>query len=44
MKLSEHFEGAWVHVGIAKPGAVARGDVLTADFGGRGVTYRRGIG
>ena len=38
------YEGAWVHVGIAKPGSAPRGDVLTAEFSGRGVTYRRGIG
>lgn len=38
------YEGAWVHVGIAKPGSSPRGDVLTAEFSGRGVTYRRGIG
>lgn len=35
--------GDWVHVGIARVGETARGDVLTARFGPDGVKYQRGI-
>lgn len=35
--------GEWVHVGIARPGEVARGDVLTARLGPDGVKYQNGI-
>lgn len=35
--------GGWVHIGIAKPGQLARGQILTAARGEHGVVYRQGL-
>ena len=36
------YEGTWVHIGLSA--GAPRREVLTAHFGGGGVTYTRGIG
>jgi zinc D-Ala-D-Ala carboxypeptidase len=36
-------EGRWVHVSFAEPGVPPRGEVLTAQFGPGGATYRQGL-
>ena len=37
------FEGTWVHLAIAAPGRVSRGEVLTATFSNGKAIYRKGI-
>jgi zinc D-Ala-D-Ala carboxypeptidase len=37
------YEGSWTHLAVAPVGAAPRGQVLTAHFGRRGVTYSSGL-